>query len=193
MSRHDHNTNDPYSSLDEKQSKLTGSPAKSEPVFIAIGFLRRAHGVHGEMIMDVLSDFPERIHNRKVYLGDDHQPNHIRTVRPHNRGLLVSLDGCDSPEDAAAFRNTAVYVRADQLPKLPEGEYYHHEILGLRVINEAGEALGVLEQILETGANEVYLVRRPDGSELLLPVVEEVILDYDLEHKQITVRPQEWV
>ncbi len=191
MSRHDQ-PNDQNKSSEYRQSKPTGSLGKSEPVFIAVGFLRRAHGVNGEMIMDPMTDFPERLRNRKVYLGDEHASNRLQSVRQHGKSFLVRIEGCSSPEDAAAFRNTVVYVKAEQLPPLPDGEYYHHQILGLNIVDEAGEVLGVLEQILDTKANDVYLVRKTDGGELLLPVVEEVILAYDLERGQIIVRPQEW-
>lgn len=177
---------------DDRESQPTGSPDKSEPVFIAVGFLRRSHGVTGEMIMDVLTDFPGRLRNREVFLGEKKLPSRIRNVREHNKAVIVRLEGSSSPEEAAAFRNSYVYVRADQLPTLPDGEYYHHELLGLLVVTEDGRELGRLEQILETGANDVYLVRQPDGGELLFPAVEDVIVAFDMERGKIVVRPQEW-
>jgi 16S rRNA processing protein RimM len=177
---------------DDRESQPTGSPDKSEPVFIAVGLLRRSHGVSGEMIMDVLTDFPERLRNRKVFLGEKKLPNRILSLRKHNRAMIVALEGCSTPEATAGFRNAVVYVRADQLPELPEGEYYHHELLGLLAVTEDGRELGRLEQILETGANDVYLVRQADGGELLLPAVEDVIVAYEIKEGKIVVRPQEW-
>ncbi len=171
----------------------TGSPTPGEPVFLAVGRLRRAHGVKGEMLMDVLTDFPERLGPGKiVYVGDTHEPKRIAGVRGHDRELIVHLSGLDTPEAAAPFRNALVFVKAGELPDLPEGEYYHHQLLGLAVVDESGRELGRLDQILETGANDVYLVKTPEGKELLLPAVEEVILEVDLERNQIRVRPPEW-
>ena len=171
----------------------SGSPSPGEPVFIAVGFLRRAHGIHGEMIMDVLTDFPERLKPRRVlYAGDEHEPVRLQSVRWHNKVMLVKILGYDSPEAAAKYRNTTLFVRMDELPELPEGEYYHHQLIGLRVVLESGETAGVLEEILTTGANDVYTVRKPDGSEILLPAIEDVVLKVDLDRGEMVVRLQEW-
>jgi 16S rRNA processing protein RimM len=177
----------------DTQNGPTGSPSQDEPVFIAVGFLRRSHGIKGEIIMDVLTDFPERIRvNRQVFVGEEHEPYRIQTVRAHEPALLVKFKGYDTPEDVARFRNLTVYVRVDQLPKLPEDMYYHHQLLGLTVKDEAGNVFGQLSSILETGANDVYVVRKEDGSELLFPAIEGVVLDVNLERKEMIVRPQEW-
>jgi 16S rRNA processing protein RimM len=80
-----------------------------------------------------------------------------------------------------------VAVRLGDLGPLPDGVYYHWEIIGLRVETEEGESLGSLGQILSTGANDVYVVRTPDGSELLLPAIAEVIRKVDLESGRMMV------
>jgi 16S rRNA processing protein RimM len=177
-----------------QQDPNTGSPVQGEPVFLAVGRLRRSHGIAGEMIMDVLTDFPDRLHQgNTIYVGETHEPIKIIGLRGHNRAMIIHLDGLDNPESVVRFRNAMVFVKTSELPGLPEGEYYHHQLLGLMVINEAGEELGQLTDILETGANDVYLVKTPEGKELLLPAVDEVILNVDLEHHQIRVRPPEWL
>ncbi len=176
-----------------QDSDPTGSPGQGEPVFLAVGRLRRSHGVQGEMLMDVLTDFPERLKPGKiVYIGNAHEPVKITGVRGHDRELIIHLDGLDTPEATARFRNAMVYVKASELPELPEGEYYHHQLLGLAVVDEAGQPLGELTDILETGANDVYVVKASDGKELLLPAVEDVILDVNLEKHEIRARPPEW-
>ncbi len=175
------------------QDLNTGSPGQGEPVFLAVGRLRRSHGIAGEMLMDVLTDFPERLQKGKtVYVGETHEPIRIENVRGHDRELIVHLAGLENPEDAGRFRNAMVFVKSTELPELPEGEYYHHQLLGLNVVDEAGQELGRLMDILETGANDVYLVKTPDGKELLLPAVEDVILEVDLENHLVRVRPPEW-
>lgn len=170
-----------------------GSQAGCEPGFVVVGKLRRAHGVRGEMVLEVLTDFPERLVPRKVvFVGRDKAPLKLRSVRDHDRYLLVSFEGRYDPDAVADLRNADVYVKTDTLPALPEGEYYYHQLLGLDVVDETGSLLGRLTQIIETGSNDVYVVMAEDGSELLLPALEEVILSVDLEKKEMRVHPPEW-
>lgn len=172
----------------------TGSPATGGPVFIAVGRLRRPHGVQGEIVMDVLTDFPRRLRAGKtVYIGDAHESIRLAGVRGHDQALIVRFPGIDTPEDVGRFRNAMVFVKAAELPKLPEGEYYHHQLLGLSVVDEAGQPLGVLTEILETGANDVYVVKSADGKETLLPAIEEIILEVNLDRGEMRARPPEWL
>ncbi|MEK6752812.1 MAG: ribosome maturation factor RimM [Chloroflexota bacterium] len=167
--------------------KQPGSP-KGESIYLAIGFLRRPHGVSGEIIMDLHTDFPDRIKaGRKVYIGDDHEAATFGSVRVHGNGLLVSLRGYDTPETAGRFRNQWVYVKAKEVPPLPEGQHYKYEMIGLDVVDDNGNALGKLAEILETGANDVYIVRDEAGKEILLPAIPSVILNVDMEARIIKV------
>jgi 16S rRNA processing protein RimM len=172
----------------EPTDQFAGSPNHGEPVFLVVGKLRRPHGVHGEMLMHVLSDFPERIQPGVVlYLGSERHPIVLRSVRQHAHGLLVALEGWETPEELAEFRNQFVYVHAEDRPPLPEGEYYHHQIIGLRVIDEHQRLLGKIDKILENAANDVYVVRSEQGGEILLPAIDSVILDIDLVNGEMHV------
>lgn len=158
------------------------------PLYLAIGYLRRSHGLHGEMVMEIHTDFPQRLRRgRKVYLGEDHHPAEIASVRPHKEGVLIAFLGIQTPEEAANWRNQWVYARADELPPLPPGQYYAHQLIGLQVLDEQGQLLGELIEILDTPANKVYVVRRTNGKELLLPAIPQVILGIHLEKKEIYV------
>jgi 16S rRNA processing protein RimM len=175
------------------ESKSTGSSKRGEPVFIALGFLRRAHGVAGEMVMDVLTDFPERLRaGRLVYVGEKHEAIKLGSVRKADKTLLVTLRGFKTPEEVARFRNCYIYTQVEDLPELPDGSYYHHELIGLGVVAEDGQPIGEIVEILQTGANDVYVVRNGEGSEILLPAIEDVILSVDLERQEMRVRPQAW-
>ncbi|MEN6409470.1 MAG: ribosome maturation factor RimM [Anaerolineaceae bacterium] len=170
-----------------------GSPDVGEPVFLVVGKLRRSHGVQGEITMEVLTDFPERLRPRKViYLGDEHRPLKIDSARWQDRLLLLHFEGYSDCDNVSELTNQFVYVRADDLPKLPDGRYYHHQLVGLQVVTETGEILGRLKEILVTGANDVYVIVSDSGSETLLPAIESVILGVDLDQKVMTVRPQIW-
>lgn len=164
-----------------------GSP-DGEPVYLVVGFLRRAHGVRGEIIMDLHTDFPERLRNgRKLFIGDDRRPMTLSGARPHAKGMLVKFKGIETPEAAGELRNQWVYVKATEVPSLPEGQLYQHELFGFQVVDESDTLLGELVEIIETGANNVYVVRNEAGKELLLPAIPSVILETDPARRMIRV------
>lgn len=166
----------------------TGSPPIGEPEYLVVGYLRRPHGVKGEMLMDVHTDFPERLKSgMTLFVGDQYQPMVVASRRPHASGLLVRFRGVKTPEEAGLYRNTWVYVPTANRPSLPEGEYYHHQLIGLNVVTDDGRDLGVLADILETGANDVYVVRDAEGKDVLLPAIPPVILEVRLDERQIRV------
>jgi 16S rRNA processing protein RimM len=167
---------------------LPSSSLPGEPAYLAVGKLHRPHGVHGEMVMEVLTDFPERLRiGMTLYVGAEHVPLQLKKVRGQNRGMLVSFEGYPTPEEAGKLRNQFVYVLLENSPKLPEGEYYHHQIIGLEVVTQQGEALGKIIEILETGANDVFVIRPNNGSEILVPNTDEAILSIDLEKNQMVI------
>ena len=157
----------------------SGSP-DGEPVYLVVGFLRRAHGVHGEIILDVHTDFPERLRSgKKLFIGEERKPMTLSGSRPHAKGMLLKFKEIETPEEAGQLRNQWVYVEATELPRLPEGKIYQHELFGFHVVDEGGNSLGVLVEIIETGANDVYVVRGESGKEILLPAIPSVILEAD--------------
>ncbi len=175
------------------QRRITGSPVAGEPVFLAVGKLRRTHGLEGFLVMELWTDFPQRMQpHRKVYIGVDKVSTEIRAVRVVNDGLLIRFVGDATTEDARAKTNSIVYVRSDEVPELPEGEYYHFQLIGMQVQKSDGAVLGTLTDILETGANDVYVVKPESGAELLLPAIADVILHIDVERKVMVVNPPAW-
>jgi len=178
---------------DQADNLNTGSRQTGEPVFIAVGKLRRSHGVRGEITMEVLTDFPERVRkNRVVLVGDEHLPLKLTSVRWKDQFMILAFEGYSDCDQVNVLRNQYVFVDARKLPPLPEGDYYFHQLIGMRVETEDGNQLGELGEILETGANDVFVVRKPETADLLLPVIDDVILTVDLEKGIITVRLQEW-
>jgi 16S rRNA processing protein RimM len=183
-----------YSESDDPMNHTTGSPAPGEPVFLVVGKLRRPHGVEGEILLEVITDFPQRLRKGKqVYVGESHQPLVIDSSRPHVKGLLLSFEGYPDVDRVAELTNALVYVRTDSLPPLPEGEYYFHQLVGLTVIDPNDAVLGRVAEIIETGANNVYVVKSEDGGELLLPAVEPVVLEIDVKKGIMRVQPLEYL
>ena len=165
----------------------SGSP-DGEPVYLTVGFLRRPHGVNGEIILDLHTDFPERLKSgRKLFLGEEYKPMTLVSARPHAKGMLIKFKGVETPEDVGQFRNQWVYVKASDVPPLPEGQLYQHELFGFSVVDESDNLLGELVEILETGANDVYVVRDANRREILLPAIPSVILELDPARRLIRV------
>ena len=165
-----------------------GSPITSEPAFLAVGKLRHAHGIHGEMLMEVWTDFPDRL-QRGVTLYLDSGAAQLRLVkcRKHNQGLLLSFEGYTTPEMVSQFRNQVLYVKSEDRPPLASGEYYHHQLINLNVVSDDGTSLGLVSGILETGASDVLVVHPAEGTDILIPMVDAFIRNVDLTRREITV------
>jgi 16S rRNA processing protein RimM len=161
------------------KKNLSGSPV-GEPLYLSVGFLRRPHGLHGEIIMDLHTDFPERMKpGRKLFVGEEYKPMTLEAVRVHAKGLLAKFKDIDTTEEAGMFRNQWVFIKAKDAPSLPDGRIYQYEMIGFKVVDENENLLGTLVEILETGANDVYVVQDDSGKEILLPAIPSVILDLD--------------
>lgn len=174
--------------LGETNEIHTGSPAMDEPVYLTIGIIGKTHGLKGEALLIVLTDFPERIRKGKyVFLGEKYVPHIIESVRNHSKGLLIKFDNINTIEELEPLRGMNVFVKTKSLPPLPEGEYYHHQLLGMKVLNEDNQTIGVLTEILETGANDVYVVIQEDGKEELIPALKSCLMQVDVTKKQMVV------
>jgi 16S rRNA processing protein RimM len=171
------------------RNENSGSRNSSEPEFLAVGKLRRPHGIRGEILMTVWTEFPERLKpGVEVFVGENHERLRIEQVRWHRDDMLIMLEGYPSREEAGQLRNKVVMVRTEDLPPLEEGEVYLHQIIGMTVFDDDVELpLGIVSEIIETGANDVYVVRDEHGSEFLLPAIDPVILAIDVRKKLIRV------
>lgn len=178
---------------DNDELKSTGSPQQGEPLYLVVGQVKKPHGLKGEVLFEVFTDFPERLRKgKRVYIGEQHNAETIAGTRIHNKGLLVRFTGKETPEDVDGIRNELVYVRVDELPALPDGEYYFHQLLGMKVYNEQDDYLGELSEIMETGANDVYIITGPDGQETLVPALDSVMKKIDLDNRKMVINPPEW-
>ena len=169
-------------------ANAAGSPLPGEPAFLAVGKLRHAHGVHGEILMEVFTDFPERIQPGGVlYLGEDGDQLTLTKCRPVRQGLLMTFEGYSTPEAVGQLRNQVLYVKAADRPALAEGDYYRHQLINLDVVTDTGDRLGVVTEILETGASDVLVIHPETGADVLIPMVDTFIQHIDLAQRTITV------
>src|SRR5512141_2466343 len=117
-----------------------GSPAAGEPAFLEVGKVRRPHGVNGDVLVEIYTDFPERLQpDVEVYLGEGRLPLKIRRRREHNDGLLLAFENFNTPEQVGKFRNQLLYTSTNKAPKLSKGEFFQYQLLGLRVETDTGD------------------------------------------------------
>lgn len=165
--------------------------SKSELRYLAIGQIVRAHGLRGEISVIVLTDFPERFETTEwVYLGNEFEaePYRLEKYRWHQKHILLTLDGVADRTQAEKLKGQLVQVPIEQAMPLPEGSYYLYQLIGLQVVTTEGKILGTITDILETKANDVYVVTNEDSEkELLLPAVPEVVKSIDIEKGQVTI------
>ncbi len=165
----------------------------SEPRFLVTGKVLGAHGIAGELKAQVISEDPHRFSRLKqVYIGledGEPEPRVLERFRLHKGNALLKLAGCDDRDAAAALRGYLVYVPLEDAIPLEEGEYYEYQILGLDTWTVSGEHLGKVVEIIATGANDVYVVQDPRAGrrQILLPALESVVLEIDLERGRMVV------
>lgn len=144
--------------------------------------------------MRVLTDYPERIAKLElVYLADTPEaakpkPYHVQGMRMNGDFALLKLKEVPDRTQAERFRGLFVLVDVEHAIPLEEGEFYLYQLLGLSVQTETGEALGELADVLETGANDVYVVVSPQYGEVLIPVTDETIVKTDVAAGVLVVR-----
>ncbi len=158
-------------------------------MFILVGILRRPHGLKGEVLVSLETDFPEwLVKGSKFFLSDDHISVTIRGRRQHADGLLLAFEEYPDKQSVERLHNVPLFSKAAELPQLPSGKFYQHQLLGLQVVEENGNPVGILAQIFNTGANDIYVVRAQEGKEILLPAISDVIRRIELQEKRIVVR-----
>lgn len=139
--------------------------------------------------MKIMTAYPERLMDAKtLYIGEGHVPYRVERIRRHPAGMIVLFDSVGDRDSAEALRDEFVYIGMEDAVPLEEGEYYLFQIEGIRVVTEDGGELGHLTGLIETGANDVYVITGEDGAELLLPAIPQVILHVDIENQVMTVR-----
>lgn len=164
----------------------------NEPVLL--GKVVATHGIRGQLRVVAFSGEFDTIRSLDsvILKGADGKMETfaVAATAVHGRKLLVALKGYDDINQVLPLVGREVYTFRGEMPELPPGEYYWCDLLGLKVVTEAGEALGVLTDIIATGSNDVYVVK--DGQrEYLIPALEDVIREISLDDGVMTVSPPE--
>lgn len=165
-----------------------------ETPLIVLGRITGTHGIRGELkIHSYSGEISTFRHLGRLTLRSEDgrcESYRLASVRPHGKWILASLAGYDSINDVLPLVGREVVAERSSLPPLEEGEYYWCDLLGLTVETVDGVTLGRLEEIYETGSNDVYAVR--DGKrEYLIPAVADLVVSVDLSSRRMTVAPFE--
>ena len=160
-----------------------------EPEYITIGQILAPWGIKGKLKVEVVTDFPQRFApSSKIYINQ--QPMTIDSTEWHKGKAIIKLSTIDSIGDAQRLRGQPIEIHHSQLQPLPEGQYYHFQLIGLEVQTTQGELLGNITEILTAESNDIYVVSGARG-EILIPAIEDVVKSIDLNKGRIVIEPIE--
>ena len=158
---------------------------------LRVGVIIKAHGIKGEVKVYPTTDSPFRfdeITHVKLKMNDRMVGDfRIDGVKYFKNIVILKFKGIDDISEVEKWKGAELYIPREEGAALEEGEYYIADIIGMTVITDTGETLGTVSDVLETGANDVYVVKRPGGKDLLIPAIRQCILDTDIEHDVLTV------
>ena len=162
--------------------------------FLEVGKIINTHGLRGDVKIVTWTDYPEDFEEiDRVYIkrktGDE--VLNISYVKYQKNNIIVKFKEIADINEAEKYKNLIVYADRNDLPELEEGAHYIADLIGLEIVSEDGKHIGELVDVFNTGANDIYDVKRSGKKNLLLPVIDEVVKDIDLENKKITVHVME--
>ena len=162
--------------------------------FYKVGTIVNTQGLQGEVRVLPSTDFAnERFSKGAVLALFDDKDNYIQDLKVKSGRLqknfyVVKFEGFYHINDVEKYKGCALLVSADDLEELDENEFYYFEIIGCQVVTTDGETIGEISEILETGANDVWVVKRPGQKDALIPYIEDVVKAVDIETKQVTIQ-----
>ncbi len=158
------------------------------PGRITVGRINGVWGVHGHVKVTPFTSNPERlIEGATLYVRDE--PRRILNVVYPQDYPCIRFEGFPDRTAAEALRGALIEIDEADLPSLPEGEYYLHDLEGLEVVTVDGTRIGRLKEVLTTGANDVYVIARDTQPDALIPAIPDVVLAVDLESRRMTIDP----
>ena len=161
-----------------------------DQVELAVGAIIGTHGLYGELRVRLMTDDPEHFASlERVLVGEQRVPYHIESLRFHRGGALLQLRGVNDIATAEALRGAVLRIPGSEARPLAENEFFLYQVVGIAVRNEAGDELGTVTDVIETGANLVFVVTTSDGKDELYPSIPEVVIDLKPSDGYMVVRP----
>lgn len=159
-----------------------------------VGKIVNTHGLHGEVKVVPWTDYPEVFEDIEyVYVKrkGEYERLDVAGIKYQKGNIIVRFPQIKDINEAEKYKNQVLYAEREVLGELPEGVYYIADLIGLEVVKENGETVGIITDVLNTGSNDIYEVKREGRKNLLIPVIDEVVLNIDMENKKVTVRMME--
>ena len=159
-----------------------------ESSWATLGQIVRARGVKGELVVQPWSDKLETFTRLKeVYVGDDPpQKFEVKSARLHQGQVLLKLEGINTPEEAHSLKGNLVQIPFENLPRLPEGEFYVHQLRGMQVFSEEGILVGEIREVISNRGNDILQVVGPE-KEYYVPATKEAVMRIELQTRKIFV------
>jgi 16S rRNA processing protein RimM len=158
----------------------------SEPT-VVVGRITRAHGVGGEVAVLVLSEVPDRFADGAVVYLEDGRALTVESSRPHKDRLLVRFEEIDDRAGAEALRGALLVIPESMSPPLPDGSWWDHQLIGCRLVSDAGRTIGELREVIHTAANDVWVAVDEEGVETLVPALKDVLVSVDVGSKRVVL------
>lgn len=158
--------------------------------YLQVGVITQTHGIRGEVKVFPTTDDPTRFKSLKNVVldtGRSFLPLEIESVKFFKQFVILKFKGIDNINDIEKYKKSPLLVSREDAVDLEEDEYFMADMIGMKVVTEDGTPFGVLTDIMETGANDVYVVETEDHGEVLLPAIKECILDVDIEEQKMTI------
>lgn len=154
---------------------------------LEVGKIVNTHGLRGEVKVVPWTDYPEVFEDiKRVSLADGRELN-IKGIKYQKNNIIVKFQELSDIDEAMKLKEKVLYAERDELGELPDGVHYVADLIGMTVVTDEGENLGFVSDVLQTGANDIYEVKREGNKPLLIPVIGDVVLNIDSESKVITV------
>ena len=157
--------------------------------YLEAGKIVTTHGIRGEVKIMPYTDVPELLCEfDRLFIGKEHREINIERSRVFKNTVIAKLEGIDTPEAAEKLRNKILYMHRDDL-ELDDDTYFIQDLIGMEVRDaDSGQVYGRLDDVMQTGANDVYVIKG-DDKEYLVPAIADVIVSTDLENDIMTIRP----
>lgn len=150
---------------------------------LQVGVITQTHGIRGEVKVFPTTDDAARFRELKQVLLDTGKEKlclEIENVKFFKQFVILKFRGYDNINDIERYKRCALFVNRSDAAPLYEDEYYIADMIGMRVVTDEGEDFGILKDVMETGANDVYVIEHPSAGEVLIPAIKECILDVDI-------------